>query len=170
MRDTVKTLAGLVIIAAIVVATFVYGNTQRQSQLKHDQQIKLQQQASASGGKSPKDSASPTAQPVAAVPSSSPSSATNTAPVESPQANSVQGSSLTSPTPTAIATPIPTPAPTPAKVAVQTPRSATAGAPLPQTGSPIGGLLGVAAVTGAVVALRRSRLAVLEAARSSRLR
>jgi high-affinity Fe2+/Pb2+ permease len=47
-RDTVKTLAGLVIIGVIVVATFMYGNAQRQAQLKHDQQVKQQQQDQAS--------------------------------------------------------------------------------------------------------------------------
>lgn len=46
-RDSVKTAAGLAIIVLIVVATFLYGNAQRQSQLRHDQQVKAQQQAAA---------------------------------------------------------------------------------------------------------------------------
>ena len=46
-RDTVKTLAGLIIIGGIVVATFLYGNSQRQAQLAHDQDVKKQQEAKA---------------------------------------------------------------------------------------------------------------------------
>ncbi len=36
-RDTIKTLIGLFIIGLIVVATFMYGNAQRQAQQKRDQ-------------------------------------------------------------------------------------------------------------------------------------
>jgi len=42
-RETLKTLAGLIVIVGIVVATFMYGNSQRQAQLKHDQDVKKQQ-------------------------------------------------------------------------------------------------------------------------------
>ena len=44
-RDTLKTIAGLVIIGLIVVVTFLYGNAQRQSQQRHDQAAKTQQAA-----------------------------------------------------------------------------------------------------------------------------
>src|SRR5258708_4814973 len=85
-RDTVKTLAGLLVIAVIVVATFMYGNAQRQSQLKHDQDVKRQQDA-----KSAEQARK--AQPVASqAPASSGKQASNTAPVQSPTSNSIQGS------------------------------------------------------------------------------
>jgi cytoskeletal protein RodZ len=165
MRDTVKTFAGLVIIALIVVATFVYGNSQRQSQLKHDQQVK-QQQASVSG-QSPAASTKPSVAPtVASSAGSQPqSNGSGTAPVESPKANSVQGNGSTI-APTPVVTPKPTSIPSPAQVAANT--GSTSTAPLPQTGSPLGGLIGVAALIGAIVALRHSRQAVLAAARSHR--
>lgn len=43
-RDLLKTIGGLALIAAIVVATFLYGNKQRQEQVRRDQEIKQQQQ------------------------------------------------------------------------------------------------------------------------------
>lgn len=42
-RDTVKTVGGVVLIAVIVVGTFLYGNTQRQNQLRKDQTAKQTQ-------------------------------------------------------------------------------------------------------------------------------
>ena len=43
-RDGVKTVIGLLIIGLIIVATFLYGNHQRQAQLRHDEDLKRQQQ------------------------------------------------------------------------------------------------------------------------------
>jgi hypothetical protein len=165
MRDTVKTLAGLVIIAIIVVATFLYGNSQRQAQLKHDQQVKQQQQATANGGQTSASRSSATTAPSTA-PTASSQPVTNTAPVQSPTSNSVQGSALNSAAPAPVKS---SPAQTSAKVASGS-LSTTGGVatPLPQTGSPIGSLIGVAAVIGAIVAVRHSRQAVLAAARSHR--
>ena len=40
-RDVIKTFAGLVIIAGIVVGTFLYGNSQRQSSPVRVHDIKL---------------------------------------------------------------------------------------------------------------------------------
>jgi len=166
MRDTVKTLAGLVIIAVIVVATFLYGNAQRQAQLKHDQQIKLQQAktttsqqvAKASPAASAKAAATPDATP-------GPTPVPNTAPVETPQSNSIQGGS----TPT----PKPSPSSSPAPVVASSGGGASGTAstpakPLPQTGSSWGGLLGVAAIVGSVVGVRYSRRSLLAAARANR--
>ena len=70
-RDTLKTIFGLVIIGLIVVVTFLYGNSQRQAQLRHDQDVKRQQQTQA---KTPavQPSAS-TAQPKTAAPTTTPS-------------------------------------------------------------------------------------------------
>jgi cytoskeletal protein RodZ len=165
MRDTVKTLAGLVIIAVIVVATFLYGNAQRQAQLKHDQQIKDQQAKTTTvqllAKASPDASAKPTSSS-AATPSAS--SATNTAPVETPQSNSLQGGATPTPTPKPTVTPVPTPAPSPV-VAYGGP-SAT---PLPQTGSSsLGGMFGVAAIVGAILGVRYSRRSLLAAVRERR--
>lgn len=41
-RDFLKTLGGILIIGAIVVATFLYGNQQRQEQIRKDEQAKQQ--------------------------------------------------------------------------------------------------------------------------------
>jgi len=142
-RDTVKTIIGLVIIGLIVVATFLYGNAQRQAQLKHDQAVKQQQDAK--GG--PSKSASTTAP--------NQQQATNTTPVQSPGANTLQGGNKPAPTPPAVA---------------KTPAAGGTGAsaPLPNTGSPLPGLIGMAAIGFAAVALRRSRRALFAAARAQR--
>ncbi|HSX48487.1 MAG TPA: hypothetical protein VLF41_03245 [Candidatus Nanoarchaeia archaeon] len=42
MRDFLKTIGAIVIIGLIVVATFLYGNKQRQEQLRRDQQATQQ--------------------------------------------------------------------------------------------------------------------------------
>jgi LPXTG-motif cell wall-anchored protein len=76
-RDTLKTILGLIVIVLIVVATFLYGNAQRQAQLKRDQEVKQQQTAQTST--SPAASASTSA------------GTSNTAPVSSPTANNIQG-------------------------------------------------------------------------------
>jgi hypothetical protein len=47
-RDLVKTVVGLVLIGLIMVATFLYGNKQRQDQLRSDQEAKQAQTRSSS--------------------------------------------------------------------------------------------------------------------------
>ena len=42
-KDLIKTIGGILIIAAIVVATFLYGNQQRQEQVRRDQALQEQQ-------------------------------------------------------------------------------------------------------------------------------
>lgn len=154
-RDTVKTLAGLVVIAAIVVATFAYGNAQRQNQLKHDQDVKNQQAAKATALPSASSSAKPSA---SAAPSSG--TAANTAPVKSPAANSVQGGSQQQAAGS-----------TSGQVAgAQTnniPQTGGTGAsaPLPDTGSPIEGIVGFAGIVTAWLWLRRSKRALFSAIR-----
>ena len=45
MRDFFKTIGAIVIIGLIVIATFLYGNRQRQEQLRRDQQAIQQKQS-----------------------------------------------------------------------------------------------------------------------------
>ncbi len=70
-RDTLKTIAGLIIIGLIVVVTFLYGNAQRQDQNRRDQAAKQaqQQKANAQANKSTPSSqaAQPQAQPKVAA-------------------------------------------------------------------------------------------------------
>lgn len=150
-RDTVKTLAGLVVIAAIVVATFLYGNAQRQAQLKRDADKK--QQAS----NSPQPSSS-----ISATTGGTPTPTSNTAPVKTPTGNTLQGTGGTGAQQPgqvagASATPTPTPAASPA------PASG-----LPETGAPIAGIVGVTAVGVMMLTLRRSKRAIVVAARTRR--
>lgn len=159
-RDTLRTLGGVVVICLIVVATFMYGNSQRQAQIRHDQDVKAQQEAKAS--------TTPQASPTAA-PSNSPAVASNgtsnTAPVNTPSSNSIQGSGA-SPS----ASPKPSSSPTPSsspQVAVTTPDTGGSAA-MPQTGPAADGLLAIAAITAVGMAYTRSRRAVLQAARSRR--
>ncbi len=172
-RDTVKTLAGLLVIAVIVVATFVYGNSQRQAQLKHDQEVKNQEVAS--GNKTPMASSSPQAT-TSTTPAKSP--AANTAPVSSPRANSLQGGSIASPSTSPKSSKSPSPSSTPSSSASPAQSGAVASAsepktggsddPLPQTGPSMGDLTGVAAIIFAVVWLRYSKRAVIMASRNRR--
>lgn len=157
-RDTLKTLAGLIIIGGIVVATFMYGNAQRKAQLTRDQDVKKQQEAKNQQSSSPVASATNTP-----TPASSPTPTNNTAPVQTPGSNNIQGSA--SPTPTS--TPKPTASPLATSGAVQ---GAAAGSNLPETGPELAGMLGLGAITGMVVAVRGSRRAMLDAARSKRVR
>ncbi len=173
-RDTVKTLIGLVIIGGIVVATFMYGNSQRQAQLKHDQDVKKQQTAaspstdasatpvattpaSTATPATPKPTVVPTATPKAASPSA------NTAPVKSPATNTLQGSGGTGNSLGASATPAATqtPATTPAT-------GGTGQAGLPETGPGTVGIIGFAAIAFMLFAVRGSRRAIVEAARGRR--
>lgn len=160
-RDTVKTLAGLIIIGGIVVATFLYGNAQRQAQLSHDQEVKKQQEAKV---------AAATTSPTASVQAPAAAKANNTAPVTSPASNAIQGSSTASPTPAA--SPSPTPAAgsvAGASTAVTTvPVTGGSGANLPETGPETIGLLGLGSMSAMVLAVRRSKQAMLKAARGQR--
>lgn len=158
-RDTVKTLAGLVVIAVIVVATFLYGNAQRQAQLNRDN-AKKQQTASASPQASTSASASPT-------PATSGTPSSNTAPVQSPTGNSLQGtggSGTQQPGQVAGSQATPTPSASPAPSATPT----ASPAPLPETGAPMAGLVGVTAIGVMAMAVRRSKRAIFAAARTRR--
>jgi cytoskeletal protein RodZ len=157
-RDTLKTLAGLVVIAVIVVATFLYGNAQRQAQLRRDQDLKKQQAANQTP---PSNSATPTA---SGSPAASSSPANNTAPVKSPAASSLQGTGGTAQQP----------APSGQVAGVQTtPQAGGTGAAapasgLPETGAPVAGLVGVTAIGVMMLAVRRSKRGIFLAARGRR--
>lgn len=84
-RDGVKTIIGLLVIGLIIVATFLYGNHQRQAQLRHDQDVKKQ-----SGVTQATPQATPTTN----------KSASSQASVPSPSANPLQGQGSTSSTST----------------------------------------------------------------------
>lgn len=171
-RDTVKTLAGLVIIGVIVVATFLYGNAQRQNQLKHDANVKQQQaNANAAGGKAlPSGNVAPAASGTAAP--SPAKAATNTAPVQSPASSSIQGggtASSASTAPETAKTPGPAPAGGQVAGASKVPQ-AGGSAPLPQTGpaQELAGVIGLAAIASMWLWLRRSKRAIFMAARNNR--
>jgi hypothetical protein len=59
-RDVLTTVGGLVLVGVVVVATFLYGNEQRQAQLRHDQtaqrQAQQQQSKNQSAAKTPSTS------------------------------------------------------------------------------------------------------------------
>ena len=138
-RDTLKTLAGMVIIALIVVGTFMYGKAQRDAQLKRDQTVK--EQTASTATTSPVTSAS--TQPTASVKPSA--SAT---PTVTPKPTA---------TPKAAATPTPTPAV--AGVAVTT---------MPETGAPVAPLLAGGAMGLSYLGYLRSRKAAVDAQRRKR--
>ena len=147
-RDTIKTIAGLVIIGGIVVAKFLYGNAQRQAQLAHDQDVKKQQEAKA---QEQAKVASPSVAPATGTTSS------NTAPVKTPASNTIQGSTAaTGGTGTV------------AGAASTTPTTGGTATPLPDTGPGTAGMLGLSAIGVMALAVRRSRRAVLAAARTRR--
>lgn len=98
-RDGIKTVIGLLVIGLIIVATFLYGNHQRQAQLRHDQDLKRQKQDVAQ--------MTPSA-------SSKPAPSTNAAPATKPQpgvatptANTIQGQGAGAVTPRAASTTTP---------------------------------------------------------------
>jgi cobalamin biosynthesis Mg chelatase CobN len=167
-RDTVKTLVGLIIIGLIVVATFVYGSAQRQAQLKHDQEVKKQQAAKNDDKNDEPKKAQPSAsvKPGATNTSADSKKQTGTAPVQSPAASVIQGSAQSQ------QVPAPKPSTTPVTGGSgQVAGAETSGdssAPLPDTGAPVAGLVGFAAIAVMLVALRRSKRAVFAAARSKR--
>lgn len=75
-RDGIKTIIGLLVIGLIIVATFLYGNHQRQAQLRHDEDLKRQQTASQTAPQTaPQATTTPVmskTSPQASVPSSTP--------------------------------------------------------------------------------------------------
>jgi cytoskeletal protein RodZ len=139
-RDTLKTLAGMVIIALIVVGTFMYGKAQRDAQLKRDQTVKEQTASTATVSPSTSASTQPSVKP----------SATPTA----------------TPTPKATATP----APTPKATVTPTPTPAVAGAvtTMPETGAPVAPLLAGGAMGLSYLGYLRSRKAAAVAQRRKR--
>lgn len=146
-RDTLKTILGLVIIGAIVVATFMYGNAQRTAQLNKDKDTKKQA--------TPVTTVTPI--PTAVQTAATGGSGTNTAPVKSPSSNSLQGG----------ATPV---AAHSGQVAGAStvPDTGGSGNSLPDTGAPEMGLVGLAAIIVAYLMLKRSQRQVVAAARSRR--
>ncbi len=90
-RDGIKTVIGLLVIGLIIVATFLYGNHQRQAQLQHDQDLKRQKQDVAQ--MTPSASTKPAASSSIA-PSSKPQPG-----VATPTANVIQGQGSGSVTP-----------------------------------------------------------------------
>lgn len=171
-RDTLKTLAGLIVIGGIVVATFLYGNSQRQQQQARDQEAKKQQAAQsptpavAANTVSPSVTPSPTAKPSPtataspkATPSPSPKAAANTAPVKSPASNSLQGSGGSGTALGDSATPSPSPVTT-------TPAAGGTGTSLPEAGPEMMGLVGVGSIAFMLMKVRGSRRAIEKAARS----
>jgi hypothetical protein len=97
-RDSIKTAVGLAVIAGIVVATFLYGNTQRQAQLRHDQDLKNQLAKAAAATPTPTHLAStpaptkPAATPIAKLAATDGATASNTViPDTGPSANDLIG-------------------------------------------------------------------------------
>jgi LPXTG-motif cell wall-anchored protein len=170
-RDTVKTLSGLLVIGAIVVATFLYGNAQRQSQLKHDQAVKNQQASTQQQGADASPSSSASAAPASNAPKSTASTKANngTAPVQSVTPNTIQGSKSTSTSSKSPASPKPSATPA-GKVAgaATTPVTGGTAQPLPDTGSPLLGGMGLAAIAFMLLWLRRSKRSLFSALRGNR--
>ena len=71
-RDGIKTIIGLLVIGLIIVATFLYGNHQRQAQLRHDEDLKRQQTASQTAPQATTTPVMSKTSPQASVPSSTP--------------------------------------------------------------------------------------------------
>lgn len=143
--DLIKTIAGLITIGVIVVATFMYGNAQREAQQRRDQDLKQSQQAVQSSA-SPVASATPAASPKVAA-----SPASGTAAVTSPSPNTIQGGKGG-----AVASPSPTPTPK----ATTTPVAGASTAALPETGPELASTIAVGAMVVAFGAYRRSRQAI----------
>lgn len=138
-KDVLTTIGGLVLVGLVVVATFLYGNQQRQNQAKHDQDIKKQQETKA-----------PT-NPQTSGPQASTSAPQQPA-VQKPQADSsnLQGGKTGAPSAT------PTPASKPAPVAGVT--------QTPKTGGEVLVLIPVTAMLMLYRTQRRSRMALRRAA------
>ena len=145
-RDTLKTLAGLTVIALIVVATFLYGNAQRQAQLKRDQQAKQQQEEKAKQQAVATPTPTPTIQP-------STGSTGGTAPVKSPSASTIQGGESGGAVAGAQAKPG---------------SQQVAGAPLPEAGPPLAGMIGLASIADMGIWMIQSKRRIIAAARNRR--
>lgn len=143
--ETLKTILGLIVIGVIVIATFLYGNSQRQSNLRAQDDAKHQQTAQVS----------PPATAVAPKPGGVSTTTHNTAPVTSPTANVIQGGSTVATT-GGTATPLPGAHPT-----VST-------TPIPDTGSSTLSLLGVSLMLVAIAYWRTSRRVLTAALRAPR--
>jgi hypothetical protein len=147
-RDTLKTLAGLIIIVGIVVATFMYGNSQRQKQLAEEQKAKQQQETAAqqqAKSVSPSTTPTPNASAVKPTPTKAPVAAPGK-PTATPKAGS--GGTVAGTT--------------------TTPVTGGTGTSLPDTGPEAVGMVGLSAIGVMALAVRRSRRAMVEAARSRR--
>lgn len=86
-RDVVTTVGGLILVGIVVVATFLYGNQQRQTQLRHDQAVQRQQQTTKT---TPKPSPAP-----AASSATSSSSGTSSTPAQQPAVQKPSASNQT---------------------------------------------------------------------------
>ncbi len=87
MRQTIKTIIGVLVIGLIVVATFLYGNKQRQDQLRRDSEAKSKAQQTASA------TVTPTPQLTTSSTDQAPGGAT--APVPKPTGSDLQYSTTT---------------------------------------------------------------------------
>lgn len=164
-RDSLMTLGGLVLVVAVVVATFLYGQHQQQDQKNHDRQ--LQQQATAT------QPAKPTPAPATApAASSAPQQPGVQKPASDSTGQNLQGSKESGAAApgnvTAPAKPQPAPAPAP-QTAKRTPATGANSSPAtavvppaetPKTGGEVLYIAGVVITMGAGYRLRRSRAAV----------
>jgi hypothetical protein len=151
-RDMLKTIAGMVIIGLIVVATFLYGNKQRQDQVRKDEAAKVAQQTPAPA---PVAATAPAPTPAPAPAASTSTGSTNQAPsgataaVTKPAANTLQNSAEKGTTTAPAPAPTPTPVvatPKPVGVVTTTPTPTS----IPDTGGsswlvlvPVAGIVGL---------------------------
>jgi hypothetical protein len=134
--ENAKTIIGLIVIGIIVVATFLYGNSQRQQQLRNQDDAKHQQTARVT----------PSVATSGPTPGGASTSVHNTAPVATPSANTIQGGA--SGTKGTVAT-------TSTPAASTLPISATSS--IPETGASTSALLGVSFMVVAIAYWRSSR-------------
>lgn len=95
-RDGLKTTGAIVLIIAIVGATFWYGNRQRQTQIKHDQQVQDQAKKSSSTSSSATTTGSnaPTPAPASKNPTPTPPASSSTNPAPTPQTTPQTGGEI----------------------------------------------------------------------------
>lgn len=141
-RDILKTVIAVVVVAVVILATFLYGNAQRVAKEKKTQQLQTEQTVA-------KSSPAPTATTKIISGNNSGTSA-----VKSPEANSLQGGK----------TPSPKPAASPSGAGVVAGGSTTN---MPQTGPEAFGFLGAGVTVLAAASLRRSRRSLHRALRST---
>jgi hypothetical protein len=148
-RDAIKTIIGIIVIAGIVVATYLYGNHQRQLQLDREQSARQHQQVATAPSTAP---VSPTVRVSPAAP---------TAPVASVQPNAIQGSGAATPDTSGSSVSLSQGnlAPAPGSAGTQ---------PLANTGSGLSTSLQVGIISFAVIAFVRSRRQFALALRSIR--